>query len=83
MAHEEYLRRNLLVCGAHGAKATASVALKRLEMQSRPPKWLVAYLRGILERVAPLPEDLAKWRNSAADAPPYARGEEPQPGEPT
>jgi hypothetical protein len=73
MKHEEYLRRNLLVAKAEGAKANASVALKRLEMQTRPPKWLVDYLRGILERVAPLPAELALWRNQAHDAPDYMR----------
>lgn len=67
--HDEYIRRNLLLCKAHGAKAGVSVALKRLEMQSRPPQWLVKALRGVLERVDPIPADLVKWRNAAPDAP--------------
>ena len=73
--YDEYLRRNLLVCKAVGAKSIASKSLKRLEQQTRPPKWLVAALRGILERTDPLPEDLAKWRNTASDAPEYVRAE--------
>ncbi len=75
MKYEEYLRRNLLVAKAVGAKANASVALERLEMQTRPPKWLCEYLRGIIERVSPLPTDLAKWRDTAQDAPDYVRAQ--------
>lgn len=73
--HEEYLRRNLMVAKAYGAKAGVSRSLKRLEQMSRPPKWLVASLRGVLERCDPLPEELAKWRNTASDAPDYMRTE--------
>ena len=46
----EYLRRNLLVCSAIGANANAKAALARLRAQKRPPKWLLAYLDGIIER---------------------------------
>lgn len=73
--YEEYLRRNLLLAKAIGAKAGASTALKRLEMQTRPPKWLVNALRGILERCDPLPAELAKWRDLAPDTPDYIRAE--------
>ncbi len=66
---DEYLRRNLLHAKSLGVKANASAALKRLEMQANPPKWLVAALRGILERADPLPADLARWRDAAPDAP--------------
>lgn len=76
--YDEYLRRNLLVAKAEGAKANASAALKRLEMQTRPPKWLCEYLRGIIERASALPPDLAKWRDLAEDRPNYVRPVEPQ-----
>lgn len=69
MAHEEYLRRNLVVAKAQGAKAGVSMALKRLEQQTRPPQWLVKALRGVLERQDCLPIELAAWRNAAPDAP--------------
>jgi hypothetical protein len=71
--YTEYLRRNLLVAKAIGARANAGVALERLQAHKRPPKWLVEYLRGIAERCEPLPADLAKWRDLAEDAPSYVR----------
>ena len=67
----EYLRRNLIVAKSIGAKAGVSKSLKRLEQMSRPPKWLVESLQGVLVRQDPLPEELAKWRDSAEDRPPY------------
>lgn len=73
--YQEYLRRNLLHAKAIGAKANASTALKRLEMQTRPPQWLVNALRGILERVDPLPAELARWRDLAPDTPDFVRAE--------
>ena len=73
--YDEYLRRNLIVAKAVGAKAGVSKSLKRLEQMSRPPKWLVASLRGVLERQDPIPEELAKWRDTASDAPEYVRAE--------
>jgi hypothetical protein len=71
--HEEYLRRNLLHCSAIGCRAGIETAIKRLEATKRPPKWLMKQLRGCLERAEKLPPDLAKWRNTAPDAPPYMR----------
>jgi hypothetical protein len=70
----EYLRRNLIVAKAIGAKAGVSKSLKRLEQMSRAPQWLVTSLRGVLERQDPIPEELAKWRDAAADAPDYVKG---------
>lgn len=58
----EYLRRNLLVAKAVGANANAKAALARLELQKRPPQWLVAYLKGIIERTEPLGPALACYR---------------------
>lgn len=63
----EYLRRNLLVCKAIGANATAKVALDRLRLQKRPPKWLVAYLEGIIERTEPLGPALACYRSASPE----------------
>lgn len=67
--YDEYLRRDLLVCKAVGAHATATAALERLRAQKRPPKWLLKHLEGIAKRCEPLPADLAEWRNTAWDAP--------------
>lgn len=58
----EYLRRNLLVCKAIGAHANAQAALQRLKAQKRPPKWLVAYLQGIIDRTEDLGPALACYR---------------------
>lgn len=71
--YDEYLRRNLVVAKAVGAKAGVSKSLKRLEQMSRPPKWLVTSLRGALERADPLPAELARWRDTADDAPDYVK----------
>jgi hypothetical protein len=40
----EYLRRNLIHATTVGTRANLSYAIKRLEQQSRPPKWLVGLL---------------------------------------
>lgn len=69
----EYLRRNLIVAKAIGAKAGVSKSLKRLEQMSRPPKWLVESLAGVLKRQDCIPEELAKWRDSADDRPDYVQ----------
>lgn len=71
MAHEEYLRRNLLTAKAVGIKANAEAALKRLSATKRPAKWLVKYFEGIRDRAEPLPKDLAAWRDIADDRPIY------------
>jgi hypothetical protein len=71
--HEEYLRRNLLIASAIGARAGAETALQRLQQSKRPPKWLIAQLAGIVARTEKLPHDLALWRDTAPDAPAYAR----------
>lgn len=63
-ADPEYMRRNLQVCKAVGAHANAKSALKRLQTQKRPPKWLVTYLQGIVERTETLPTDLAAYRDA-------------------
>lgn len=58
----EYLRRNMNVCKAVGAHANSKAALKRLQAQKRPAKWLVEYLEGIISRTEPLAHELAKYR---------------------
>lgn len=72
MAHDEYLRRNLVVAKAGGIVANSESAIERLSAMKRQPKWLLEVLRGIHDRAAPLPAELAAWRNSAADAPEYS-----------
>lgn len=65
----EYLRRNLLVASAVGAKANAEAALSRLQAHKRAPWWLKELLQGIIERTDKLPTDLAQWRDAADDNP--------------
>ena len=65
----EYLRRNLMVAKAIGARTYASNALKRVEQSSRPRRWLIAHLTGIVERMSGMEDELAKWRNAAPDYP--------------
>lgn len=59
----EYLRRNRQVARAIGAHANAKVALERLLVQQKPPRWLVRALIGIVERTEYLPSELAAWRD--------------------
>lgn len=73
--HEEYLRRNLVHCGAVGVRAGISHSLDRLKATKHPPKWLMAQLSGLLERAESASKELAKWRNSAPDAPENGRRE--------
>lgn len=73
MPHEEYLRRNLNVAKAIGAVANTRVALERLKGTKHPQKWLVAALEGILDRVKPLPHELANYRALAPDVPDYTK----------
>lgn len=69
MAHEEYMRRNLVVCSAYGAKAGVGAALVKLRAQRRPAKWLLTILDGVSERAEKLPPELARWRDAAPDVP--------------
>lgn len=71
--HEEYLRRNLIHAGSIGMTAGLKTAMRRLSETKRPPKWLLAQLRGILDRAERCPPELAAWRNQADDAPVYMR----------
>lgn len=75
MAHEEYLRRNLVHASAVGSKAAFSAAIDRLSKTKRPLKWLMEILRGGLERAETVHPEVAAWRNSAPDAPAYMKGE--------
>lgn len=59
----EYLRRNNLVAKANGAKAGLLNAIARLESTASAPKWLLEKLRGVLDRIEPLPAELADHRN--------------------
>lgn len=71
--HEEYLRRNLCHASALGIDANLRAAIYRLERQKRAPKWLMALLAGALKRAAEVHPEMAKWRNSAPDAPEHMR----------
>jgi hypothetical protein len=59
----EYGMRNLLHCKAVGAHANARAALMKLRSQKRPPKWLVEYLAGIVERLEPVHAEMARHRD--------------------
>lgn len=67
----EYLRRNLIHAKAVGAHANTAAALRRLEMQAKPPKWLIKALEGIMLRLQDVHPEVARWRNIAPDAPDY------------
>lgn len=69
MAHEEYLRRNLLHASSVGVRANLRFALKRLGETKRPPKWLLILLEGTLERAEKVHPEMAAWRDQADDAP--------------
>ena len=69
MQHEEYLRRNLIHAKSVGAQAGVRVAIERLSARKDAPKWLLEQLRGVAERLEPVPHEIAEWRNSAPDAP--------------
>jgi hypothetical protein len=69
MAHEEYLRRNLLHCSSLGVRAGLSNVIDRLRAQKRPPKWLLEQLQGCLDRAEKVHPEMAQWRNAAPDAP--------------
>lgn len=65
----EYLRRNLVIAKACGAKSEIKVVAERLRRTKRPQKWLLASLEAIRVRIEELPEELAKWRDTAPDNP--------------
>lgn len=67
----EYLRRNLLACKAYGANANAKTALERLKIQKRPPRWLVDYLQGIIDRTEELGPALACYRSAVPERIPH------------
>lgn len=67
--HEEYLRRNLVVCKGYGALAAVETAIARLGATKNSPKWLQAKLRAAQSRLLSIPHELAQWRDCAGDAP--------------
>ncbi len=69
MAHDEYMRRNLIHCKAVGCAANVRVSLERLRAMKRSPKWLIKNLEGALERAEKVHPEVARWRNIAPDAP--------------
>lgn len=60
-----YSRRNMLHCKAMGALANASAALKKLRSQKRPPKWMDDCLVGIILRMKPVADEMARHRDEA------------------
>jgi hypothetical protein len=59
----EYLRRNMLVCKAVGARSYIPGALARLQKQKRPPQWILRMLAEMDKRLEPLPTALAAYRD--------------------
>ena len=76
MAHEEYLRRNLFVASACGARAALEATLKRLDANKRTSKWLREKIVAANSRVSGLSAELAIWRDAAGDAPRNTRRSE-------
>ena len=58
---------------AVGAHANAEAALDRLCKSKRAPLWLIDALEGIIRRTDAVHPEIAKWRNSAPDAPEYMK----------
>ena len=73
--HDEYLRRNQIHASAIGSRAAFVAALDRLGKTKRPPKWLLKMLQGGLEQAERVHPEVAKWRNTAPDAPAYTRAD--------
>lgn len=67
--HSEYLRRNRIVAQAYGAHAEVEAAIARMKRGRFPSKWILRALEEIAVRTAPLPLELAQWRDIAADRP--------------
>ena len=61
-----YARRNILHAKSVGALANAMAALKRLQAQKHPPKWLVRSLESIVERAAPVADEMARHRDEVS-----------------
>lgn len=65
----EYLRRNLVIAKACGAKAESKITTDRLKNTKRVPKWLLASLAAMQVRIEEIPHELAQWRDAAPDNP--------------
>ena len=67
--HPEYSRRNLVQAKSIGARSNIRVAAERLTQYRQSPKWLRTLLWETLEKLEPVPHELAQWRDAAPDAP--------------
>ncbi len=67
--HEEYLRRNLIHAKSVGLRHGLVKALLRVANTKRMPQWLFDELFFLYVRSIEVPGELAKWRNTAPDAP--------------
>ena len=69
MEHKEYLRRNLVVAKAVGARSGVATAIDRINTWRRKPKWLAEKLEEVAKRQEGLEIELAAWRDAAEDKP--------------
>jgi hypothetical protein len=69
MAKEEYLRRNVNVAKAYGARAAVDLAIKRARSVKRFPRWALDFLESASERLTDLPSELAAYRNLESKTP--------------
>jgi hypothetical protein len=60
---EEYLRRNLVVAKAYGAKAGVAKALERVRQNKSSPKWLRKALMEAQSRLDGVPSEMAAYRD--------------------
>ncbi len=65
----EYLRRNLVIAKACGAKEEIKITIERLKKAKRVPKWLLASLAAMQVRVEGIPAELSQWRDASPDNP--------------
>lgn len=62
---DEYLRRNLLVAKAQGARSFVLATQRRLFDMKSSPKWLRDNILEIIVRLEPIPRELAQHRDEA------------------
>lgn len=63
MDRQEYLRRNLVVAKAEGARSIVLATQRRLLDLKTSPKWLRDNLLEIIVRLEPVPRELAKHKD--------------------
>lgn len=69
MAHEEYLRRGLVVASSLNTQACIRQSLERLGGMKKQPKWLIRLLVSALASASKSTQELVSHRDAAPDTP--------------